>query len=146
VKSPQAGIVALGDIADGFFEFSRRAGSDAHAALNALVSVHEPRTTVGGANRVIGFRPTSTDYLEILGSASAVERDRVRGAIAARDWRRDSVTASNHSCRTVQTGTSAAAKTASATLPRTKCANPARPCVPITIASASIDEATDTIP
>jgi hypothetical protein len=75
MKSPQAGIFALGDIAHGFFEFSLRAGADAHAALNALVSVHEPRATVGGANRVIRFRPTSTEYLEILGFASAVERD-----------------------------------------------------------------------
>jgi hypothetical protein len=51
MKSPQAGIFALGDIAHGFFEFSLRAGADAHAALNALVSVHEPRATVGLINR-----------------------------------------------------------------------------------------------
>jgi porphyrinogen peroxidase len=58
VETPQAGIFALGDTAHGFFEFSLRAGADANAALSAIVSVHEPRATVGGANRVLGFRPS----------------------------------------------------------------------------------------
>jgi putative iron-dependent peroxidase len=54
----QAGIFALGDAAHGFFEFSLRQGADPAAAATALVSVREPRATVGGANRVIGFRPS----------------------------------------------------------------------------------------
>jgi len=58
MNTPQAGIFALGDAAHGFFEFSLRAGTDAVAAATALVSVREPRSTVGGANRVIGFRPS----------------------------------------------------------------------------------------
>lgn len=58
VETPQTGIFALGDAAHGFFEFSFRAGADASAALPALVSVREPRATVGGANRVLGFRPS----------------------------------------------------------------------------------------
>ena len=58
METPQAGIFALGDAAHGFFEFSLRAGADASAALTALVSVREPRATVGGANRVLGFRPS----------------------------------------------------------------------------------------
>ncbi|HTA37776.1 MAG TPA: hypothetical protein VK760_01810 [Candidatus Acidoferrales bacterium] len=37
MKSPQAGIFALGNIAHGFFEFS----ADAHAALSALVDLDD---------------------------------------------------------------------------------------------------------
>jgi porphyrinogen peroxidase len=58
METPQTGIFALGDTSHGFFEFSLRSGVDAQAALRSLVSVHEPRATVGGANRVIGFRPS----------------------------------------------------------------------------------------
>lgn len=58
MKTPQAGIFALGDAAHGFFEFSLGSGADARAALSSLVSVHEPRATVGGVNRVLGFRPS----------------------------------------------------------------------------------------
>ncbi len=58
METPQTGIFALGDAAHGFFEFSLRDGVDASAALAALVSVREPRATVGGANRVLGFRPS----------------------------------------------------------------------------------------
>lgn len=58
MNSPQAGIFALGDAAHAFFEFSLKAGADAVSAATALVSVREPRSTVGGANRVIGFRPS----------------------------------------------------------------------------------------
>lgn len=58
MESPQAGIFALGDAAHAFFEFTLKKGADAAAALRALVSVREPRSTVGGANRVIGIRPS----------------------------------------------------------------------------------------
>lgn len=58
MESPQAGIFAMGDAAHAFFEFSLKSDADAAAAATALVSVREPRSTVGGANRVIGFRPS----------------------------------------------------------------------------------------
>ncbi|HTX02612.1 MAG TPA: Dyp-type peroxidase [Candidatus Acidoferrales bacterium] len=58
METPQTGIFALGDAAHGFFEFTLRPGADAEAAATALVGVREPRSTVGGANRVIGFRPS----------------------------------------------------------------------------------------
>ena len=58
MATPQTGIFALGDAAHGLFEFSLGAGVDAEAAVTALVSVREPRATVGGANRVLGFRPS----------------------------------------------------------------------------------------
>lgn len=54
----QIGIFALGDAAHGFFEFTLRPGADALALAIALECVKEPRSTVGGANRVIGFRPS----------------------------------------------------------------------------------------
>lgn len=54
----QTGIFALGDAAHGFFEFKLRPGVDPQALAGAVESVHEPRSTVGGANRVIGFRPS----------------------------------------------------------------------------------------
>jgi porphyrinogen peroxidase len=58
MKTPQGGIFALGDAAHGFFEFSLRPGADPATAVTALVAVREPRATVGGANRVIGVRPS----------------------------------------------------------------------------------------
>jgi porphyrinogen peroxidase len=58
LETPQTGIFALGDAAHGFFEFTLEADVDAGAALRALISLREPRATVGGANRVIGFRPS----------------------------------------------------------------------------------------
>jgi putative iron-dependent peroxidase len=58
METPQTGIFALGDAAHGFFEFTLRPGADVEAAANALIGVREPRSTVGGANRVIGFRPS----------------------------------------------------------------------------------------
>jgi porphyrinogen peroxidase len=58
METAQTGIFALGDAAHGFFEFTLRKGADAQAAASALIGVREPRSTVGGANRVIGFRPS----------------------------------------------------------------------------------------
>ena len=58
METAQTGIFALGDAAHGFFEFTLRPGADAAAVATALVAVREPRSTVGGANRVIGFRPS----------------------------------------------------------------------------------------
>jgi putative iron-dependent peroxidase len=58
METPQTGIFALGDAAHGLLEFSLGAGVDVEAAVTALVSLREPRATVGGANRVLGFRPS----------------------------------------------------------------------------------------
>jgi putative iron-dependent peroxidase len=54
---PQTGIFALGDAAHIYLEFNRTAGTDALALVKKVVDIHEPRTTVGGVNIVIGFRP-----------------------------------------------------------------------------------------
>lgn len=54
----QTGIFALGDAAHGFFEFTLAPGADPKAMATAVESVREPRSTVAGANRVIGVRPS----------------------------------------------------------------------------------------
>ena len=57
VSFPQTGIFALGDAAHLFLEFSGRPGIVAAALVEAAASFHEPRTTVGGTNLVVGIRP-----------------------------------------------------------------------------------------
>jgi putative iron-dependent peroxidase len=54
---PQTGIFALGDAAHIYLEFNRTAETDALPFVKTVVDIHEPRTTVGGVNIVIGFRP-----------------------------------------------------------------------------------------
>ena len=58
VITGQTGIFALGDAAHGFFEFTLRAGADPLTVARTVESVKEPRSTTGGVNRVIGFRPS----------------------------------------------------------------------------------------
>ncbi len=54
---PQTGIFALGDAAHVYLEFKLTAGTTPEQLVSTVVDVHEPRTTVGGVNIVIGFRP-----------------------------------------------------------------------------------------
>ena len=57
MPTPQTGIFALGDASHTYLELSLAGGVDRAAFVRAIVDVHEPRTTVGGVNLVIGFRP-----------------------------------------------------------------------------------------
>lgn len=57
MATPQTGIFALGDAAHIYLEFKLTAGTSAQQLVRTVVDVHEPRTTVGGVNIVIGFRP-----------------------------------------------------------------------------------------
>ena len=57
MATPQTGIFALGDAAHIYLEFAMTAGTSAETLVRAVVAIHEPRTTVGGVNAVIGFRP-----------------------------------------------------------------------------------------
>jgi putative iron-dependent peroxidase len=57
MATPQTGIFALGDAAHIYLEFTVKPGTDAEALVRTVVAIHEPRTTVGGVNAVIGFRP-----------------------------------------------------------------------------------------
>jgi putative iron-dependent peroxidase len=57
MKTPQAGIFALGTASHAYLEFDvldPRYGEKLVATISAL---HEPRTTIGGVNLVVGFRP-----------------------------------------------------------------------------------------
>ncbi|MGH7756907.1 MAG: Dyp-type peroxidase [Vulcanimicrobiaceae bacterium] len=56
MATPQTGIFALGDAAHAFLEFTRIGGSE-EELIRAVVAIHEPHTTVGGVNLVVGFRP-----------------------------------------------------------------------------------------
>lgn len=81
METVQTGIFALGDAAHGFFEFTLRPGADAAAAATALVRVREPRSTVGGANRVIGFRPSLWSKIAPNGAPKSVrDFEPIRGA------------------------------------------------------------------
>jgi len=57
MNAPQAGIFALGTASHTYLEFDvrdARLGAELVAAISAL---REPRTTLGGVNLVVGFRP-----------------------------------------------------------------------------------------
>jgi putative iron-dependent peroxidase len=57
MATPQTGIFSLGDAAHIYLEFSLLPQADPAAFVTAVVDIHEPHTTVGGVNLVIGFRP-----------------------------------------------------------------------------------------
>jgi putative iron-dependent peroxidase len=57
VTSPQSGIFALGTAAHTYLEFDLRTGADGAKLVRAAASRREPRTTIGGVNLVVGFRP-----------------------------------------------------------------------------------------
>jgi porphyrinogen peroxidase len=55
--TPQAGIFALGTASHTFLEFDLVAAAEPRSLVFALASLREPRTTMGGVNLVVGFRP-----------------------------------------------------------------------------------------
>ncbi len=55
--TPQAGIFALGTSSHTYLEFDLLDPTQRKELVSTLASVHEPRTTTGGVNFVIGFRP-----------------------------------------------------------------------------------------
>jgi len=56
-NTPQAGIFALGTSSHAFLEFDLLTDAAPRDLLSALAGLREPRTTIGGVNLVIGFRP-----------------------------------------------------------------------------------------
>jgi putative iron-dependent peroxidase len=54
MRSPQAGIFALGTASHAYLELEGRGDGD---LVQAVASLREPRTTMGGVNLVAGFRP-----------------------------------------------------------------------------------------
>jgi putative iron-dependent peroxidase len=57
VSTPQAGIFALGTSSHAYLEFDILPATKRDDFASAISSIREPRTTTGGVNLVIGFRP-----------------------------------------------------------------------------------------
>jgi putative iron-dependent peroxidase len=57
VTTPQTGIFALGTASHTYLEFDLLPGADGKDLVAEVASLREPRTTVGGVNLVVGFRP-----------------------------------------------------------------------------------------
>lgn len=55
--SPQPGIFALGTSSHTYLEFDLRDPKKREEFASTIAAIHEPRTTTGGVNFVIGFRP-----------------------------------------------------------------------------------------
>ena len=57
MSAPQSGIFALGTASHAYLEFDARQRRSAGELVSAIASLREPRTTMGGVNLVVGFRP-----------------------------------------------------------------------------------------
>jgi porphyrinogen peroxidase len=57
VEPPQAGIFALGTASHTYLELDLVDGTDGRELVSSLADLREPRTTIGGVNFVVGFRP-----------------------------------------------------------------------------------------
>jgi porphyrinogen peroxidase len=57
MATPQPGIFALGTASHVYLEFDLHQSADPAAAVGLVAGLREPRTTIGGANLVAGFRP-----------------------------------------------------------------------------------------
>lgn len=55
---PQPAIFALGDASYIYLEFDVKPGVEPRTLVEAVANQHEPRTTVGGVNFGVGFRPS----------------------------------------------------------------------------------------
>ncbi|MGC1871745.1 MAG: Dyp-type peroxidase [Acidobacteriaceae bacterium] len=55
--TPQAGIFALGTSSHAYLEFDLLDAGKCQQFASTIAAIHEPRTTTGGVNFVIGFRP-----------------------------------------------------------------------------------------
>ena len=57
MTNPQSGIFALGTASHAYLEFDVLSGRNVQDLVQAISSLREPRTTMGGVNLVVGFRP-----------------------------------------------------------------------------------------
>ena len=57
MSAPQSGVFALGTASHAYLEFDLVAGQTVGSLVEAVASLREPRTTMGGVNLVAGFRP-----------------------------------------------------------------------------------------
>lgn len=63
MHTPQSGIFALGTSSHAYLEFDVLNQQSAPALAQAVSSLREPRTTIGGINLVVGFRPELWDKI-----------------------------------------------------------------------------------
>jgi putative iron-dependent peroxidase len=57
MPAPQSGVFALGTASHAYLEFDLVPGESPNSLVEAVASLREPRTTMGGVNLVAGFRP-----------------------------------------------------------------------------------------
>src|SRR5262245_35324001 len=57
MDGPQVGIFALGTASHAYLELDARPAREPRELVAAAASLREPRTTMGGVNLVVGFRP-----------------------------------------------------------------------------------------
>src|SRR5450755_3218125 len=57
MRTAQTGIFALGTSSHAYLEFDVLKGQNPQDVVSAISSFREPRTTTGGVNLVVGFRP-----------------------------------------------------------------------------------------
>jgi porphyrinogen peroxidase len=57
VTTHQTGIFGLGTSSHAYLEFDARSDGDGPELVRAISGLREPRTTMGGVNLVVGFRP-----------------------------------------------------------------------------------------
>jgi putative iron-dependent peroxidase len=57
MRNPQPGIFALGTASHAYLEFDATRAAGRAELVGAIASMREPRTTMGGVNLVVGFRP-----------------------------------------------------------------------------------------
>src|SRR5437762_13649785 len=73
MSTPQGGIFALGTSSHAYLEFDLQEGAAERALASALAGLREPRTTMGGVNLVMGFRPTLWRALQPEATPEALE-------------------------------------------------------------------------
>jgi putative iron-dependent peroxidase len=69
----QAGIFALGTSSHAYLEFDLLDAKKCTGFASALASIREPRTTTGGVNFVIGFRPELWSDIAPADAPSGIE-------------------------------------------------------------------------
>jgi putative iron-dependent peroxidase len=57
MTTAQGGVFALGTASHAYLEFDCVDGGDGTELVRTISSFREPRTTMGGVNLVVGFRP-----------------------------------------------------------------------------------------
>lgn len=73
MHTPQAGIFALGTSSHTYLEFDCFPSGHARDFASVLAAIHEPRTTTGGVNFVVGLRPELWHVVALKHAPSEVE-------------------------------------------------------------------------